>query len=108
VHGRTLRFRCSCGLLRPQAEEYLKDKPVGEVVFRPSGLGFDHLTMTFKLAEGVCCHVGLLLSRTPSFACLAVSFNFLALSGDEAFRANELPETHASISWHLLVHPETN
>lgn len=40
------------------AEQYLSDKPVGEVVIRPSSKATDHLTYSWKFAEGVYIHTG--------------------------------------------------
>ncbi|KAL2115624.1 hypothetical protein VTJ04DRAFT_9879 [Mycothermus thermophilus] len=51
-------------LFRPfngvQAEEYLGGMPPGEVVIRPSSLGNDHLTVTWKVADGVYQHIDVL------------------------------------------------
>jgi transcription elongation factor SPT6 len=43
-----------------QAEEYLGGQPAGEVVIRPSSKGNDHLTITWKVADGVYQHIDVL------------------------------------------------
>ncbi|EOO02700.1 putative transcription elongation factor spt6 protein [Phaeoacremonium minimum UCRPA7] len=43
-----------------QAEEYLGSQPSGEVVIRPSSKGNDHLTITWKVADGVYQHIDVL------------------------------------------------
>ena len=44
---------------REEAEQYLATAPLGEVLFRPSGRGPDHLTASWKVADGVISHVGI-------------------------------------------------
>ncbi|KAM7217809.1 Oxysterol-binding domain containing protein [Rhypophila decipiens] len=52
-----------------QAEEYLGGQPLGEVVVRPSSLGNDHLTVTWKVADGVYQHIDVLeLQKENEFA----------------------------------------
>ena len=41
-------------------EAELEDGPAFEGLFRPSSKGTDRLTLTYKLAEGPCCHVEVL------------------------------------------------
>ena len=45
-----------------QAAQMLRDAPVGDVLFRPSSKGPDHLTATWKVASSGCClaHVDVL------------------------------------------------
>ncbi|KAJ1913608.1 Transcription elongation factor spt6, partial [Tieghemiomyces parasiticus] len=40
-----------------EAEEYLADRPIGDVVIRASSRGRDHLAITWKVADGVYQHV---------------------------------------------------
>lgn len=52
-----------------QAEEYLGGQPLGEVVVRPSSKGNDHLTITWKVADGVYQHIDVLeLQKENEFA----------------------------------------
>jgi transcription elongation factor SPT6 len=63
VTGRTQRV-IKHPLFKPfnstQAEEYLGGLPSGEVVIRPSSKGNDHLTITWKVADGVYQHIDVL------------------------------------------------
>ncbi|VBB75106.1 Putative transcription elongation factor SPT6 [Podospora comata] len=63
VTGRTQRV-IKHPLFKPfnstQAEEYLGGQPPGEVVIRPSSKGNDHLTITWKVADGVHQHIDVL------------------------------------------------
>ncbi|KAK4190733.1 SH2 domain-containing protein [Podospora australis] len=63
VTGRTQRV-IKHPLFKPfnstQAEEYLGGQPPGEVVIRPSSKGNDHLTVTWKVANGVYQHIDVL------------------------------------------------
>ncbi|KAK0662515.1 putative transcription elongation factor SPT6 [Cercophora samala] len=63
VTGRTQRV-IKHPLFKPfnstQAEEYLGGQPPGEVVIRPSSKGNDHLTITWKVADGVYQHIDVL------------------------------------------------
>ncbi|KAI1362889.1 transcription elongation factor SPT6 [Xylaria arbuscula] len=43
-----------------QAEEYLGSQASGDVVIRPSSKGHDHLTVTWKVADGVFQHIDVL------------------------------------------------
>jgi transcription elongation factor SPT6 len=43
-----------------QAEEFLSGMQRGDVVIRPSSLGPDHIAVTWKFAEGVYQHIGML------------------------------------------------
>ncbi|KAI1160279.1 transcription elongation factor SPT6 [Nemania serpens] len=43
-----------------QAEEYLGSQSSGDVVIRPSSKGHDHLTITWKVADGVFQHIDVL------------------------------------------------
>ncbi|KAI1756038.1 transcription elongation factor SPT6 [Xylaria castorea] len=43
-----------------QAEEYLGSQASGDVVIRPSSKGHDHLTITWKVADGVFQHIDVL------------------------------------------------
>lgn len=45
---------------REAVEEELQSGPAFEGLFRPSSTGTDRLTLTYKLAEGPCCHVDVL------------------------------------------------
>ena len=40
-----------------QAEDYLVDKELGDAVIRPSGQGYDHITISFRFAGGVVFHM---------------------------------------------------
>ena len=52
-----------------QAEEYLGGQPIGELVVRPSSKGNDHLTITWKVADGVYQHIDVLeLQKENEFA----------------------------------------
>ncbi|CAJ2502609.1 Uu.00g100030.m01.CDS01 [Anthostomella pinea] len=63
VTGRTQRV-IKHPLFRPfnstQAEEYLGSQSAGDVVIRPSSKGNDHLTITWKVADGVYQHIDVL------------------------------------------------
>ncbi|KAI1500852.1 SH2 domain-containing protein [Biscogniauxia marginata] len=63
VTGRTQRV-INHPLFRPfnstQAEEYLGSQSSGDVVIRPSSKGNDHLTITWKVADGVFQHIDVL------------------------------------------------
>lgn len=50
------------------AMQYLREQPVGEVVIRPSTLGTDHLTLTWKVLDGVYRHFDILEKDKPSEA----------------------------------------
>jgi len=50
------------------AMQYLREQPVGEVVLRPSTLGTDHLTLTWKMLEGVFRHFDIQEKDKPSEA----------------------------------------
>jgi transcription elongation factor SPT6 len=41
------------------AEAYLKDRPVGDVVIRPSTKGNDHMSITWKIDPEKCQHLGI-------------------------------------------------
>lgn len=43
-----------------EAEQYLGSQPVGDLVIRPSSKGNDHLTVTWKVADGVFQHIDVL------------------------------------------------
>ncbi|KAK4168941.1 Oxysterol-binding protein-domain-containing protein [Cladorrhinum sp. PSN259] len=52
-----------------QAEEFLGGQPPGEVVIRPSSKGNDHLTITWKVANGVYQHIDVLeLQKETEFS----------------------------------------
>lgn len=52
-----------------QAEEFLGSQPPGEVVIRPSSKGNDHLTITWKVADGVYQHIDVLeLQKETEFS----------------------------------------
>ncbi|KAL9110100.1 MAG: hypothetical protein Q9227_005293 [Pyrenula ochraceoflavens] len=60
-------------LFRPftakQAEEHLGSQNRGDVVIRPSSRGFDHLAVTWKVADGVFQHIDVLeLDKENEFA----------------------------------------
>ena len=60
-------------LFRPfnysQSEEYLGSQPRGSVVIRPSSRGLDHLTVTWKVADGIYQHIDVLeLNKDNEFA----------------------------------------
>ena len=63
VTGRTQRV-IKHPLFRPfnstQAEEYLGSRASGDMVIRPSSQGNDHLTITWKVADGVFQHIDVL------------------------------------------------
>ncbi|KAJ3397930.1 Transcription elongation factor spt6 [Lobulomyces angularis] len=40
-----------------KAEEMMKDKPVGFYILRPSTKGINHLSVTWKVLDGICQHV---------------------------------------------------
>jgi transcription elongation factor SPT6 len=42
-----------------KAERYLDSRPRGEVVVRPSGKGNDHISITWKVDEGIYQHIGI-------------------------------------------------
>lgn len=50
------------------AMQFLREQPVGEVVIRPSTLGSDHLTLTWKVLDGVYRHFDILEKDKPSEA----------------------------------------
>ncbi|GLD93029.1 hypothetical protein PINS_up001621 [Pythium insidiosum] len=50
------------------AMQYLREQPVGDVVLRPSTLGSDHLTLTWKMLDGVYRHFDVLEKDKPSEA----------------------------------------
>lgn len=43
-----------------EAEQYLGSQPAGEVVIRPSSKGNDHLSITWKVADGIYQHLDVL------------------------------------------------
>lgn len=51
---------------KAQAEHMLKDKMRGDVVIRPSSLGFDHIAVTWKVDEGVYQHINVQELDKPS------------------------------------------
>ncbi|KAH9900308.1 SH2 domain-containing protein [Xylariomycetidae sp. FL2044] len=72
VTGRTQRV-IKHPLFRPfnstQAEEYLGSQGPGDVVIRPSSKGNDHLTVTWKVADGVFQHIDVLeLQKESEFS----------------------------------------
>lgn len=50
------------------AMQLLREQPVGEVVIRPSTLGTDHLTLTWKMLDGVYRHFDIQERNKPSEA----------------------------------------
>ena len=42
-----------------QAEDYLSKQQRGDAVIRPSSLGTDHITITWKVSEGIYQHIGM-------------------------------------------------
>ncbi|XP_066246684.1 transcription elongation factor SPT6 [Euwallacea similis] len=40
-----------------EAEKFMANMDQGEVIVRPSSKGVDHLTITWKVAEGICQHI---------------------------------------------------
>ncbi|RLN50203.1 hypothetical protein BBJ29_000482 [Phytophthora kernoviae] len=50
------------------AMQFLREQPIGEVVIRPSTLGTDHLTLTWKMLEGVYRHFDIQEKNKPSEA----------------------------------------
>ncbi|RLN72476.1 hypothetical protein BBJ28_00001054 [Nothophytophthora sp. Chile5] len=50
------------------AMQFLREQPVGEVVIRPSTLGTDHLTLTWKMLDGVYRHFDIQEKDKPSDA----------------------------------------
>ncbi|KAL7623336.1 Transcription elongation factor spt6 [Parahypoxylon ruwenzoriense] len=72
VTGRTQRV-IKHPLFKPfnstQAEEYLGSQAPGDVVIRPSSKGNDHLTITWKVADGVYQHIDVLeLQKETEFS----------------------------------------
>ncbi|KAI1372941.1 transcription elongation factor Spt6 [Hypoxylon crocopeplum] len=72
VTGRTQRV-IKHPLFKPfnstQAEEYLGSQGPGDVVIRPSSKGNDHLTVTWKVADGVYQHIDVLeLQKETEFS----------------------------------------
>ncbi|KAI5857304.1 transcription elongation factor Spt6 [Durotheca rogersii] len=52
-----------------QAEEYLGSQASGDVIIRPSSKGNDHLTVTWKVADGVYQHIDVLeLQKETEFS----------------------------------------
>jgi len=49
-HQRNITHALFRNCSREEAVSMLHDKPVGEVIFRPSSLGTDHLTLTWKVS----------------------------------------------------------
>jgi transcription elongation factor SPT6 len=47
-----------------QAEEYLSGMQRGDAVIRPSSLGPDHIAVTWKFAEGVYQHIGMVTLKS--------------------------------------------
>lgn len=50
------------------AMQYLREQPIGDVVLRPSTLGSDHLTLTWKMMDGVYRHFDIEEKNKPSEA----------------------------------------
>ncbi|KAI2605890.1 transcription elongation factor Spt6 [Hypoxylon fragiforme] len=72
VTGRTQRV-IKHPLFKPfnstQAEEYLGSQGAGDVVIRPSSKGNDHLTVTWKVSDGVYQHIDVLeLQKETEFS----------------------------------------
>lgn len=44
-----------------QAEEYLADKNVGDIVVRPSTKGNNHISITWKVYDGIYQHLGIIM-----------------------------------------------
>ncbi|EGG14259.1 SH2 domain-containing protein [Cavenderia fasciculata] len=57
-----------------EAEKYLKDKPVGEAILRPSSRGHDHITVTFKFWDGIILHHDIKEADKPNAVSLGKSF----------------------------------
>ncbi|EGC30112.1 hypothetical protein DICPUDRAFT_41908, partial [Dictyostelium purpureum] len=57
-----------------EAENYLSDKPIGEVILRPSSKGFDHITATFKFGESIYLHHDIKEADKPNAVSLGKSF----------------------------------
>jgi len=56
-------------LTRVQAQAHLAQRPVGEGLFRPSSKGTDHVTLTWKVDDGVYSHVDIKeLDKTSALA----------------------------------------
>lgn len=50
------------------AMQYLREQPVGDIVIRPSTLGSNHLTLTWKMLDGVYRHFDIEERNKPSDA----------------------------------------
>lgn len=50
------------------AMQYLREQPIGDVVIRPSTLGSDHLTLSWKMMDGVYRHFDVEEKNKPSEA----------------------------------------
>ncbi|EFA74515.1 SH2 domain-containing protein [Heterostelium album PN500] len=57
-----------------EAENHLKDRPVGEALLRPSSRGFDHITVTFKFSDNVIIHHDIKEKDKPNPVSLGLSF----------------------------------
>ncbi|KAK9462225.1 SH2 domain-containing protein [Lipomyces oligophaga] len=58
--SRVIKHRLFRPFNRKQAEDYLAPLQRGDLVIRPSSLGMDHLTITWKVAEHVYQHIAVL------------------------------------------------
>ncbi|EAL71329.1 SH2 domain-containing protein [Dictyostelium discoideum AX4] len=57
-----------------EAETYLSDKPIGDVLLRPSSKGHDHITATFKFADSIFLHHDIKEADKPNAVSLGKSF----------------------------------
>ncbi|KAK9454459.1 SH2 domain-containing protein [Dipodascopsis uninucleata] len=58
--SRVIKHRLFKPFTAKQAEEYLAPLQRGDLVIRPSSMGFDHIAITWKVAENVYQHVAVL------------------------------------------------
>lgn len=49
-----------------EAEDYLAARPRGEVVIRPSTKGLDHISITWKVYDGIYKHIDVLEQNKPN------------------------------------------
>jgi transcription elongation factor SPT6 len=72
-----------------QAEEYLGSQAPGDAIIRPSSKGNDHLTVTWKVAEGVYSHLDILeLQKENEFSV----GRQLRVSGSSKYTYSDLDE----------------
>lgn len=90
---RLIAHNCFQNLNAGQAEQFLASQQRGDCVIRPSSKGEDHLTCTWKVAEGIYQHFDILEMGKPQGNALALGTKLrVVLAGGTSSDYNDLDE----------------